>query len=65
MLTHHVMSLVRDEIANNRIDILPDHFSIREDALDHMSEAAQAFNAFVVFPGEIPDPRGRNRISRF
>jgi hypothetical protein len=59
-----VAPLVRDEIANNDIDILPKNFSIREHALDRMSDAAQAFGSFAVFAREITDLRSRNRIAR-
>ena len=61
---HHVMPLVRDEIANNGIDILPKNFSIREHVLDRVSNAMQAFSPFVVFASEITDSRSRNRIAR-
>src|SRR4029453_405994 len=40
---HHVVPLVRDEIANDDIDILPKNFTIREHVLDRVSDAAQAF----------------------
>ena len=61
---HHVVPLVRDEIANNGIDIFPKNFSIREHVLDRVSDAAQAFSPFVVFASEITDLRSRNRIAR-
>jgi len=60
---HHVASLVRDEIANNGIDILPKNFTIREHIPDRLSDAAQAFRPFVVFASEIADPRSRSRIA--
>src|ERR1700674_5344206 len=41
---HHVVPLVRDEIANNSIDSLPKNFTIREHVLDRVSDAAQAFS---------------------
>ena len=40
---HHVASLVRNEIANNGVDILPKNFTICEHVLDRVSDAAQAF----------------------
>ncbi|MFY9959082.1 hypothetical protein [Bradyrhizobium sp.] len=54
---HHVAPLVRDEIANNGIDILPKNFVIREHVLDRVSDAAQPFSPFVVFVSEITDLR--------
>jgi len=59
-----VVPLVRDEIANNGIDILPKNFSTREHVLDRVSDAAQAFRAFAMFASEITDLRSRNRIAR-
>jgi hypothetical protein len=41
---HHVVPLVRDEIANDGIDSLPKNFTIREHVLDRVSDAAQAFS---------------------
>ena len=49
ILHHHVVPLVRDEIANDGIDSLPKNFTIREDVLDRVSDAAQPFSPFVVF----------------
>jgi hypothetical protein len=60
---HHVMALVRDEIANNRIDILPKNFTIREHVPDRLSDAVQAFSSFVVFASKITDLGGRSRIA--
>jgi hypothetical protein len=59
-----VVPLVRDEIANNGIDILPKNFNIREHVLDRVGDAAQAISAFAVFASEITDLRSRNRIAR-
>jgi hypothetical protein len=59
-----VAPFVRDEIANNGIDILPKHFAIREHVLDRVSDAAQAFSPFVLFVSEITDLCSRNRIAR-
>jgi len=58
-----VLPLVRDEIANNGIEILPKNFTIREHVADRLSDAAQAFSPSVVFVSEITDLRGRNRIA--
>ena len=60
---HHVVPLVRDEIANNGIDILPKNFTIREHVLDRVSDVTQAFSPFVVFASEITDLRSCNRIA--
>jgi hypothetical protein len=35
-----VLPLVRDEIANNGIDILPENFTIREHVPDRLSDPA-------------------------
>jgi len=61
---HHLVPFVRDEIANNGIDILPKNFTFREYVLDRVSDAAQAFSPFMVFASEITDLRSRNRIAR-
>ena len=61
---HHVVPLVRDEIANNSIDSLPKNFTIREHVIDRVSDATHAFSPFVVFASEITDLRSRNRIAR-
>ena len=60
----HVVPLVRDEITNNGIHSLPKNFTIREYALDRVSDAAQAFSPFKVFASEITDLRSCNRIAR-
>ena len=62
---HHVVPLVRDEIANNGIDSLPKNFNIREYVIDRVSDAAQAFSSFFVFASEITDLRSRSRVARF
>ena len=62
---HHVVPLLRDEIANNGIDILSKQFTIREHVLDRVSNAAQPLSPFVVFASEITDLRSRSRITRF
>ena len=61
---HHVVPLVRDEIANNGNDTLSKHFSIRKHVVDCVGNAAQALSAFVVFASEITDLRSRSRIAR-
>jgi len=58
------MALVGDEIANDGIDILPKHFSIREHVVDRVSNAPQAISPFAVFAREIADLRGSSRIAR-
>ena len=62
---HHVVPLVRDEIANNGIDSLPKNFNIREHVIDRVSDAAQAFSPFLVFANEITDLRSCSRIAVF
>jgi hypothetical protein len=60
---HHVLPFVRDEIADNGIDILPKNFTIREHVPDCLSDAAQAFSSFAVFASEITDLRSRHWIA--
>jgi hypothetical protein len=59
-----VVPLVRDEIANNVVDILPKNFTICEHVPDRLSDAVQAFRPFAVFVSEITDLRSRSRIPR-
>lgn len=61
---HDMVPLVLDEIANNGIHIFPKNFTIREHAVDRVSDAAQALGPFLVFASEITDLRSRSWIAR-
>jgi hypothetical protein len=43
-----VTPLALNEIANDVVHILPQDFTIREDAIDRLRDAAQTFGPFLV-----------------
>jgi hypothetical protein len=62
---HRVTALLLDEIANDGIHILAKNLTIREQAFNRVSDAAQAFGPILVLASEITDLRSRRRIARF
>src|SRR5262249_34765508 len=52
------------EVTNDFIDSLPQHFPIRQYALDRLRESAQTFGAAPVLGREIANFRGRGRGAR-
>jgi hypothetical protein len=59
------MPLVLYEIANDVIHILPKDFTIREDTVDCLSDAAQTLSPFLVLKCEVTDFCGRSGIAKF
>ena len=51
---HHVAPLVRDEIANNGVDVFPKNLTIREHVPDGLGDTAQAISPFVMFRARSP-----------
>jgi len=49
------MPLALYEIANDVIHILPKDFTIREDTVDRLSDAAQTLSPFLVLKCEVTD----------
>ena len=61
---HHDMTpLVLYEIANDVIHILPKDFTIREDTVDRLSDAAQTLSPFLVLKCEVTDLCSRSGIA--
>src|SRR5271167_3792230 len=57
------MTLVLDEIANDRIHSLPKHLAIRENSVDHLRHLAQALGSLIVLACEIADLRSCSKIA--
>src|SRR5580765_2357025 len=62
---HDVTPLVLYEIANDVIHILPEDFTIREDTVDRLSDAAQTLSSFLVLKSEVTDLCSRTGITNF
>jgi hypothetical protein len=58
-----VTPLVLYEIANDVIYILPKDFTIREDTVDRLSDAAQTLGPFLVLKCEVTDLCSRSGIA--
>ena len=63
ILHHHMVALVRDELANEVANILPKALAIREYELDRFSYLAQAVCAPSVLAGQIAHAFDRRRIA--
>ena len=60
---HEVTPLALYEIANDLVHILPQDFTIREDVIDRLSDAAQAVGPLLVLKCEIADLCSRSGIA--